>query len=159
MFFHLTMYYLCARTRSLIISIIMKTKNQKTSCFSRLFDIVSCHFVRLNKKFPFLSHQISTPPGVAKTESGESAESPESGESGESGESVIPCFKKSCASRLCDTIRCSLVRLLKHNCARLCNFQLNFHSTFSSGRFKSISRAKHGVRSRRDLNLTQFPLR
>ena len=60
MFFHLTMYYLCARTRTLIISIIMKTKNKKTSCFSRLFDTVRCNFVRLNKIFPFLSHLSQT---------------------------------------------------------------------------------------------------
>ena len=32
----------------------MKTKNQKTSCGSRLFDTVSCHFVRLNKKIIFV---------------------------------------------------------------------------------------------------------
>ena len=61
----------------------------QNSCVSRLCDNDSCHFVRLNKNFPFLSHHISTPPGVAKTESPESTESTESGESGESPESTV----------------------------------------------------------------------
>ncbi len=33
-------------------------KKYKYSCVSRLFDTVRCNFVRLNKNFPFLSHQV-----------------------------------------------------------------------------------------------------
>ena len=143
----------------------MKKNN---SCISRLCDNDRRSFARL---YQYQTNNFSAQrsnfhsAGVAKTESpespesSESAESSESGESGESGESTDSSdsmFQNSCVSRLFGTVRCNFVRLLKHNCARLCNFQLNFHSTFSSGRFKSISRAKHGVRSRRDLNLTQF---
>ena len=40
-------------------------------------------------------------------------------------------YKYSCVSRLFDNDSCNFVRLIKHNCARLCNFQLNFHSILS----------------------------
>ena len=50
-------------------------KKYKYSCVSRLFDTVRCNFVRLNKNFPFLSHQISIQQRVAKTESTESSNS------------------------------------------------------------------------------------
>ena len=42
----------------------------------------------------------------------ESSESSESGESGESGESSDSIFQNSCASRLCDNVRCNFVRLI-----------------------------------------------
>ena len=94
-------FYFCPTQTNLLCQLFVPTRSQKYSCVSRLCDNDSCNFVRLNKIFPFLSHlshlstnrqmstkprwsprspkkksklshHISTPSGVAKTESPES---------------------------------------------------------------------------------------
>ena len=81
------------------------------------------------------------------TESGESSESTESTESSDSTDSIDSMFQNSCASRLFDTVRCNFARLLKHNYARFCNFQLNFHLILSEAPIQpqTLPHAQHPI--------------